>query len=259
VRPRVSNAVGSLAVCLAGWLAVSCAGHTTPAVPSTTTLTLTIALTVSNGKFGTAVPNDFAIRVAGQSTDVTVWEGEGGPITVAVGAGGPYTVSLSGPQGYGTTASPECAGIAAAGRKTCSIELKEAPVVCDDTLWSRVYLRDRLHVLSQCQVASGIVVDRGIEEDGDLVMEVVPDRPYTSLMRPGNATADAHGHLVVEVPCQGSTTEAPPRAACAQFTGTKVDVPNLGDHIVAAAPWVEDLNHFAWGELHGARLIILPR
>ncbi len=228
-------------------------------VPSASSLNLAISLTVSNVKFGTATPSDFTITVTQPSTRLTVTEGDDGPVSVAVNAGTTYAVSVGGPQGYTTTVSPDCAGTAAVGLKSCTIGLKEAPVTCDDTLWNRIYLRDRLRLLSQCQVASGTVVDRGVEADGDLVMELVPDGPYTSLLRPGNNSPDAHGHLVVEVPCQGSTTESTPSAACAQFTGTKVDVPNLGAHIVAAAPWVEDTNHSSWGELHGARIIFLPR
>ena len=222
-------------------------------------LSLSVAVTVNNVKFGTATPSDFMITVTQPTRQITATEGDDGPVFVAVAAGAPYAVSVSGPAGYGTTASADCAGTAVVGQKSCTINLKEAPVTCDDSLWNRIYLRDRLRVLSQCQMASGIVVDRGIEEDGDLVMELIPDAPYTSLLRPGNSSSDAHGHLVVEVPCQGVTTEASPRAACAQFTGTKVEVPNLGAHIVVAAPWVEDLNHSSWGELHGARLIPLPR
>jgi hypothetical protein len=197
--------------------------------------------------------------VSGPSTNITIGVTDEGPALVAVTAGGPYTASASGPAGYTTSVSTDCAGQAVVGRKSCTIELKETPLTCDDTLWNRIYLRDRLRLLSQCQMASGVVADRGIEPDGDLVMEVIPDGAYTSLMRPGNASPDAHNHLVVEVPCQGPTSEASPRVACAQFTGAKVDVPNLGAHIAIAAPWVEDLNHSSWGELHGARLVLLPR
>lgn len=259
MRARIYGVPLLVAVCLAASLALSCADHTAPSAPSAASLNLSVALTVNNVKFGTATRGDFVITVSQPANQMTATEGDDGPVVIAVPAGAPYTVSVSGPAGYATTASADCAGTAAVGRKTCTIDLKEAPVTCDDTLWNRIYLRDRLHVLNPCQMASGVVVDRGIEPDGDLVMELIPDPPYTSLLRPGNNSPDAHGHLVVEVPCQGTTTEDSPRAACAQFTGTKVEVPSLGTHIVAAAPWVEDLNHSAWGELHGARLIILPR
>jgi hypothetical protein len=133
-------------------------------------------------------------------------------------------------------------------------------MLCDDALWTPVYLRDRLRVLDACQAVSGVVADVGLEPDGDLVMELIPDPQYAAILRPGNrSNPDAHGHLIVEVPCQGPTTEAAPRVACASFSGARIAVPTMGSHIVAAAHWVEDLNHAAWGELHGARILALPR
>jgi len=239
--------------------AVSCGGQSSPSAPTVSTLSLTVALTVSNVKFGTAVPSDFTITVTQPARQLTATPGDDGPVILAVAAGAAYNVSFSGPAGYTTTASADCSGTATAGRKSCTIDLKEAALTCDDTLWNRIYLRDRLRLLSQCQMASGTVADLGLEPDGDLVMEVALDPAYKSLMRPGNSSPDAHGHLIVEIPCQTSPTEDVPRAACAQFTGTKVDVPKLGAHIAFAAPWVEDLNHSSWGELHGARLVLLPR
>src|SRR5262249_2576930 len=139
------------------------------------------------------------------------------------------------------------------------IELREGPVTCDETLWSHVYLRDRLKLLSMCQAASGTVASVGIERDGDLVMELAPDPQYASLLRPGNSAPQAHNHLIAEVPCQAATNDNAPRSACAQFTAPRIEPPRVGAHIVAAAPWVEDQNHSSWGELHGARIITLPR
>jgi hypothetical protein len=133
-------------------------------------------------------------------------------------------------------------------------------MLCDDALWTPVYLRDRLRVLDACQAVSGVVADVGLEPDGDLVMELIPDPPYAAILRLGNRNnPEAHGHLIVEVPCQGPTTEPAPRVACASFSGARIPVPTMGSHIVAAAHWVEDLNHAAWGELHGARILALPR
>jgi hypothetical protein len=259
LRRRFSGALLVAAACLAITATGSCAGHSAPSAPTASTLSLSIALSVSNVKFGTAVPGDFMITVTQPARQMTAQETEDGPVLMGVTAGDAYSVSVAGPAGYSTTMSADCAGTATVGRKSCAIDLKELPLTCDDSLWNRIYLRNRLRLLSQCQTAAGTVVDLGVEPDGDLVMEVVPDAPYTSLLRPGNSSPDAHGHLVVEVPCQGVTTLDSPRTACAQFTGARVDIPKLGAHIAIAAPWVEDLNHSAWGELHGARLVPLPR
>jgi hypothetical protein len=213
---------------------------------------------VNNLKFGTAVPSDFTVSIAGGPGPVSA--AEDGPVIIGLAPGISYNVSANGPAGYDLARSGDCVGTSTVGRRSCTLTLTEQPMMCDDSLWSRVYLRDRLHVLDACEAASGIVADAGIEMDGDLVIELVPDAPYTNLLRPGNRTnPSAHGNLVVEVPCQGSTNESAPTAACASFTGARIAPPPRGAHIVAAAHWVEDRNHSAWGELHGANIRLLPR
>jgi hypothetical protein len=218
-----------------------------------------VTLLVNNTKFGLAIPSDFTVSVITGQSPLTAAV-EDGPVLFGLVNGLNYTVSAAGPEGYDITRSGACAGTSAPGTRTCTLTLVEQPMTCDETLWSRTYLRDRLRVLSPCQAASGVVVDVGLEEDADLVMEFVPDPAYAFLLRPGNKTNPvAHGNLVVEVPCQGTTREPAPRETCASFTGAKITPPARGAHIVVAAHWVEDLNHSAWGELHGARIRILPR
>jgi len=96
-----------------------------------------------------------------------------------------------------------------------------------------------------------------IARDGDLVVYVAPDPKYARLLRPGNV--NAKGWLVVEVPCQAPIFQLDAKGTCDAFTGSKVRVPAAGEHLVAAGPWVEDYNHHRWGELHGARIVKLPR
>jgi hypothetical protein len=251
------------ALCAACCSAIACGGDAAqhPTAPSAQGLLLTVALTVSNARFGTAVVSDFVVTVSGPSTPLSFTAGvDADAVSVMLNPGITYTVSVAGPAGYDVTRSPECSGVSAIGQKTCKVSLQESPLTCDDALWSRVYLRDRLRVLNNCAAASGIVADVGLERDGDLVMELIPDPLYTNLLRPGNLSdPNAHQHLIVEVPCQGPTPDAAPSAACAQFTGAKVAPPPLGSHIAAAAHWVEDRNHSSWGELHGARIVMLPR
>jgi len=249
------------AACLAGAACGGASGSSPAATPSAQGLELAFAFTLTNGKFGTAVPGDFVVTVSGPTPPVAFTPGGDSDITaLMIRPGATYAVTVSGPAGYDVNRSAECSGVSAAGQKTCRITLQELPLNCDDALWSPVYLRDRLRVLSNCQSASGMVADMGIESDGDLVMELIPDPPYTNLLRPGNMTdPDAHKHLVVEVPCQSASRESAPTAACVGFTGAKIAPPPIGSHIAAAAHWVEDRNHSSWGELHGARIMMLPR
>jgi hypothetical protein len=239
----------------------ACGGpdHSPVTAPGAALLQLSVVVSVTNVRFGTAVPSDFTVTV-NAPTPVSVPITDGDSVVVAIPAGSTYSVGVAGPDGYDATRSAACTGTSAPGARDCAVALKEAAVGCDDALWVCVYGRDRLKVLDPCQAASGIVADVGLEADGDLVLELVPDAPYVGLLRPGNRSdPGAHNHLIVEVPCQGSTAEAEPQRMCSQFKGSKIRPPEVGTHIVAAARWVEDRNHSSWGELHGARLLQLPR
>ena len=221
---------------------------------------LSVTVAVKNTTFGTAAPRDFVVAVTGGPAPIAVPAADDGPTLVSLPPGVTYSATVSGPSGYAVAHGAECSGTADTIRRSCQITLAEQSVLCDDALWAPVYQRDRLRVLDACRAVSGIVADVGIESDGDLVMELIPDPQFVAILRPGNeSNPDAHGHLIVEVPCQGPTSEPAPRAACSTFAGAKIPVPPVGAHLAAAAHWVEDLNHSAWGELHGARILMLPR
>lgn len=234
--------------------------NTAPTSSSVSSTVLSVVLTVTNAKFGSAVPSDFTVVVSGPPTSLQMQAADNGAVGLSIPMGLTYEASVTGPAGYDVARSAGCSGTADGSRQNCQIALTEQPMTCHASLWTPVYHQDRLRVLDSCQTASGVVADIGLEADGDLVMELIPDPPYAGLLRPGNrSNPNAHGRLIVEVPCQAPTTEAAPRAACAAFTGSKIQPPVLGAHIVAAAHWVEDLNHSSWGELHGARILVLPR
>lgn len=261
---RIRHTARPSATLLFAIITAGSCGGASPSAPGPTVnanhFNLSIAVAVMNVKFGTGRPEDVVITVSGGTAPISFMPIDETPTTIAWPNGTPFTVNVTGPAGYDINRSVQCSGAGEPAPTTCQVVLKELPVTCDDSLWGRVYLRDRLRVLDACQAASGIVADVGVEPDGDLVMEIIPDAPYAGLLRPGNRTnPDAHNHLVVEVPCQGPTTETDASAACAHFTGQKVPIPSLGAHIVAAAHWVEDRNHSSWGELHGARIVPLPR
>jgi hypothetical protein len=233
---------------------------TAPTPRVTVAPNLSITVGVKNTTFGTAAPRDFVVAIVGGPAPIALPASDEGPALVSLPPGVTYSATVSGPSGYSAAHGAECSGTIDTNGRSCQITLTEQAVVCDDALWAPVYLRDRLRVLDTCRAVSGVVADVGIESDGDLVMELIPDPQFVAILRPGNKNnPDAHGHLIVEVPCQGPTIEPAPRAACATFSGAKFSVPAVGAHIVAAAHWVEDLNHAAWGELHGARILALPR
>jgi hypothetical protein len=110
---------------------------------------------------------------------------------------------------------------------------------------------------SNCEVATGFVTATSLEHDGDLVIDIAPDDRFTRLLCAGNQRIG--NHLVVEVPCQGPIDQKNALGACDHRNIPVVPQPAVGSHIIAAAHWVQDRNHHMWGELHGARILVLPR
>src|SRR5690349_18584257 len=52
-----------------------------------------------------------------------------------------------------------------------------------------VYNPSRFHIISNCQVASGVVKSMVIQRDGVWRIDIVPDSQYTKLLGPGNANS----------------------------------------------------------------------
>jgi hypothetical protein len=219
---------------------------------------LTISVKVVNTHYGTAIPSDFPVALSRPGTDSTIFQAGAADLVVDIPIGAQYAVTTTTPlEGYTTDLSSSCSGVAAAGLAPCVVTHSDIAVTCDDTLWSPVYIKDRLRVLAACETATGSVDAIERARDGDLVLYVKPDLPYQRLLRPGNDKVG--GRLVVEVPCQGSIVQREAEGTCDKFQGKQIRVPEIGTRIIAAAHWVEDRNHYLWGELHGARVIALPR
>jgi hypothetical protein len=241
--------------CSSGPNSPSNVAATPPALP----LTLKLVVAVSNTHLGNALPADFKISVAydGPADTTTTVEGTTAGADLPMPRGANYSVSVAPLEGYTIQLSAACSGHSASEDATCEIAASDIDVTCDRALWDPVYRKDRLRVLSACEVATGIVKGTEIERDGDLEIWMAPDPKYSFLMKPGNQ--HSRGWLVVEVPCQAPIVQDDAMGACDGFTGPKVRVPDVSSHIVVAAPWVEDRSHHMWAELHGARVIRLPR
>ncbi len=159
-------------------------------------------------------------------------------------------------EGYTFTMSTGCSGTSTSAAANCEVTASDVAMACDRTLWDPVYTKDRLKILSPCEVGTGTVRGIEIERDGDLEVWLTPDPQYGKLLRPGNASARG-GWLILEVPCQAPIVQDDAKGTCDKFTGTKARIPQVGEHVVVAGPWVEDLGHYRWGELHGARIVKL--
>lgn len=236
---------------------VAC-GTTPPTGPTATVppVRLSVSVTVANARLGTAVPSDFTVTVRNNLGFSTEWHGAK---DILVPGNGSYDVSVTAaPDGYAATRSPSCSA-ATVPRQTlppCVITATELPLACDDTLWAPTYSRDRLKILSNCEIATGFVERSNLEHDGDLVLRILPDPPYRGLLREGNGAIQ--NSLVVEIPCQGPIDQGDAMGACDHFQRRTVQ-PAVGAHIAVAAHHVQDRNHGMWAELHGANLRVLAR
>jgi hypothetical protein len=256
-------AVG-FAVLLAG--VAACSSSTSPNQPSNVAAaappapqTLAITVKVTNTHFGNAVPSDFKLAVSydGTAAATTTLDGSASALEVSVPRGSNYAVSVGALDGYTTTLSAGCSGAATSDAATCAVTASDVDMTCDKTLWDPVYTKDRLKVLGACEVATGVVVGTEIERDGDLEIWLTPDAKYSRLLRTGNQ--NSRNALVVEIPCQAPIVQLDAMGTCDKYTGPKMRVPLPNEHLVVAAPWVEDKTHYNWGELHGARIVKLPR
>jgi hypothetical protein len=220
---------------------------------------LSIVVTVSNTHLGNAVPSDLKVTVGydGTAPSTTTLDGSASSVELSVPRRVNYQVSVAPLDGYTTVLSPGCAGTAVTETATCEVTASDVAVGCDKALWDPVYTKDRLKILGACEVATGIVMGTEIERDGDAELWITPDPQYSKLMRPGNQ--HSRGWLVVEIPCQAPIVQQDAMGTCDKFIGPKVPLPAAGAHIIVAAPWVEDRTHYSWGELHGARIVKLPR
>jgi hypothetical protein len=261
---RVAPHVVGLAAVVAGLAA--CSGSSSPNNPSNVAAAatpipqkLSVSVKVSNTHFGNAIPSDFKVTVAndGTAAATSTVDGSEAAIDVSVPRGSNYSVAVAALDGYTTALSAGCSGAATSDAATCQVTASDVDVACDKALWDPVYTKDRLRMLGACEVATGVVVGTEVERDGDLEIWLTPDAKYSKLMRPGNQ--NSRNALVVEIPCQAPIVQLDAMGTCDKYTGPKMRVPLVGEHIVVAAPWVEDKTHHNWGELHGARIIKLPR
>ena len=119
---------------------------------------------------------------------------------------------------------------------------------CDATLWGHVYKPDRLVVLSQCTVASGVVTNPRPDDDGDMHADLMLDPGQASLINKRNMKKH-HGGLVIEIVC--SVQPKTPKSAikaCKGYQAT-VPMPAAGTHVRVTGTHVND-THNGWLEIH---------
>jgi hypothetical protein len=117
--------------------------------------------------------------------------------------------------------------------------------------WQHVYHPDRLVVIEQCKVVTGVIDGVRSEPDGDFHIRLALDPGQESLLNEKNMTVQ-HGDLVIEPICEHPVTQTDAIASCENFAGG-VPRPRKGMHVRAAGSYVHDVEGgHGWMEIHPA-------
>ncbi len=126
-------------------------------------------------------------------------------------------------------------------------------LTCDQTLWSHVYKSDRLKILNDCMVVSGIIDAIKMENDGDYHIRLKLDSQYANLVNQKNIEL-LHGDLVLEPVCENPVLDPDAQEACRNFYGN-IGVPPVGTHVYVSGSYVLDQTH-GWTEIHPVTSIV---
>jgi hypothetical protein len=116
-----------------------------------------------------------------------------------------------------------------------------------DSISSHVYNPYRLTIVKSCITASGVVDNVLQEADGDYHVRLRLDSQYSNLTNAGNQ--NQYGDLVVEIICALPITQSDAVSACQNYTNS-ISIPSISDHITVTGPYVLDMNHYNWAEIH---------
>ncbi len=119
---------------------------------------------------------------------------------------------------------------------------------CDTSLWDHVYHQERLQVVQQCIVVSGVIEDVRTEKDGDYHILLNVDDQFADLINDANDRYQ-HGDLVLETICQNPVTQEDAISACENFS-KHFKIPPIGSHVKVRGSYVLDTEHNDWAEIH---------
>ncbi len=117
-----------------------------------------------------------------------------------------------------------------------------------DSVSRHIYDPSRLETIKPCVTVSGTVDGLRGERDGDYHVLLGLDAAYANLTNSANDQLQ-QGDLVVEIICVLQVTQSDAVSACKNYTN-HIPIPQIGRHIVVSGPYVRDLNHSGWAEIH---------
>ena len=127
-----------------------------------------------------------------------------------------------------------------------------------------VYHPSRLVIKQQCITVTGTIVDATNgketdavrhEADGDTHGWLKLDPPFVGMLNIANNGAQ-QGHLVFELVCHYSVTQADAQPSCSGFTDHSV-IPPVGSHVEIRGTYVQDKEHQHWHEIHPVSSIVV--
>jgi hypothetical protein len=134
------------------------------------------------------------------------------------------------------------------GEMAASANTDIAAKDCDKTLWQHVYKPDRLIVISECTVASGVIADPRPDDDGDMHANLMLDPGQESMVNKRNMKKK-NGGLVIEIVCSVQPKGPPAAIQTCQGYHAALRMPPAGTHVRVTGTHVND-SHNGWLEIH---------
>jgi hypothetical protein len=136
------------------------------------------------------------------------------------------------------------------GVLTLPTRISAAPAapVCDQSLWTHVYVPERLKIVKSCVSVTGVIESIQSEPDGDYQMRVKLDQQYSNMTNISNRIFQ-HGDIVVEAICSHEANQSNAKAACGNFH-QNLQIPPIGTHVEIVGSYVLDQPHLFWAEIH---------
>lgn len=118
---------------------------------------------------------------------------------------------------------------------------------CDPALWDHVYTPERLKVLDNCKIVTGVIEEIGVSNDGDTHMLLKLDKGQEDLLNARNMKKKK-GNLVIEVICANKATKKAAKKSCEGYLNN-IEIPKTGDYVRVTGSYVIDTNN-GWAEIH---------
>jgi hypothetical protein len=96
--------------------------------------------------------------------------------------------------------------------------------------------------------------------DGDAVMALTLDKPYSNMVTVGNFNDKMKGGIWVELICQKpmnlTTVEPFKIGSCKGYNGPVFNLPKLGDHLTVTGTYIIDVREGGHAEIHPTSRVV---